>query len=70
MKEESLVLRRRTGNLRGVSISLMHIIYEIILDEEWALAHQYQQELLQISEQIGFQYGIASSLNLGVIQMS
>jgi predicted ATPase/DNA-binding SARP family transcriptional activator len=71
MKEESLVLRRRTGNLRGVSISLMHIIYEIILDEEWALAHQYQQELLQISEQIGFQYGIASSLNFsGIIAYS
>ncbi|MFZ4663774.1 MAG: AfsR/SARP family transcriptional regulator [Caldilineaceae bacterium] len=64
MHAESLALRRQTGNLRGISISLSSLIQGTIYQDEWAVAHRYQQEQQQISEQLGDQNGMANSLRM------
>jgi predicted ATPase/DNA-binding SARP family transcriptional activator len=64
MNAESLALRRQTGNLRGITIALSPMIQGATHQENWSVAHSYQQEQLQLCEQLGDQNGIANSLRM------
>lgn len=60
--QESLTIRRRSGNLHGITIPLAGLAYGAIAQADYAAARLYLQEHLQINETLGNQNGIANSL--------
>jgi tetratricopeptide (TPR) repeat protein len=60
--QESLALRRRSGNLHGITNSLAGLAYYAIHEGDYATARGYVQEHLQINEALGNQNGVASGL--------
>jgi tetratricopeptide (TPR) repeat protein len=69
--QESLALRRRSGNLRGIGISLGALAYRAIFRSDLATAWRYTVERRQIEEELGNQNGIANVFNrMGEIAFS
>jgi hypothetical protein len=62
MHEESLALRRRSGNLRGVTLSLAGLAHEAIARDDFVAAWRYMHEHRQINETLGDPSGVATSL--------
>ncbi len=62
--EESLALRRQSGNLRGISMSLAGLANCAIRRADYATARCYLQEHLRINQELGNQNGIATSISL------
>jgi predicted ATPase/DNA-binding SARP family transcriptional activator len=61
--EESLRLRRRSGNLRGITLSLNALTVNAIANGDLSAARRYLQEKDQVNEAVGNQSIIASSLS-------
>jgi tetratricopeptide (TPR) repeat protein len=62
LHQESLVLRRRSGNLHGITTSLAGLAYTAMDQGDSATARVYLQEHLQINQTLGNKNGIAASL--------
>jgi predicted ATPase/DNA-binding XRE family transcriptional regulator len=62
--QESLALRRQSGNLRGAAMSLAGLASAAIETGDYAAAQRYAQEQLQIDETLGNQAGIINALHL------
>lgn len=59
---ESLTLRRRSGNLQGITMSLTGLAYCAINQTDYVAARGYMREHRQINETLGNQNGIAYGL--------
>jgi predicted ATPase/transcriptional regulator with XRE-family HTH domain len=69
--QESLALRHRSGNLRGLTNSLANLAALAIDQADYTTARIHLQEHLQINETLGHQNGIANSLYmLGLINFA
>ncbi len=66
--QESLALRRRSGNLHGITNSLAGLAYHAIHQGDYATARNYIEEHRQINETLSNQNGVANGLAiLGLI---
>ncbi len=61
LHQESLALRRCSGNLHGITVSLAGLAQEAIWRTDYAAVHAYTKEHLQINEKLGNQDGMANS---------
>jgi predicted ATPase/transcriptional regulator with XRE-family HTH domain len=62
--EKSLALRRRSGNLRGITMSLAGLATCAIQQADYVAARPYIQEHLRLNQELGNQSGIALSFYL------
>lgn len=60
--QQSLALRRQSGNLHGITNSLAGLAYHAIHQGDHTTARVYLQEHLQINEALGNQNGMANGL--------
>lgn len=62
--QESLLIRRRAGNILGVAVSLNHLAQIALADGDLAAARSYQQEYSQLNHKLGNQNGIANAIQV------
>ena len=62
--QESLLIRRRAGNILGVAVSLNHLAQVALGNGDLVAARSYQQEYSQLNRELGNQNGIANAIEV------